>query len=59
MIAVSGFVRTSCEEDHWPESLRRCILGLGTDPSEFKACEKATPPELEAKIKARMRQVER
>ena len=52
-------MRASCEEDHWPESLRRCILGLGNDPSDFRACEKATPPELEEKIKARMRAIER
>ena len=50
-----AMVRTSCNDDHWPEALRRCILSAKSgDAAALGACEKITPPELKAKLQQRM-----
>ena len=50
-----GVVRTSCVEDHWPEALRRCILGAKDgDVAALSTCEQVTPPALKTKLQQRM-----
>jgi hypothetical protein len=50
-----GVMRASCEEDGWPEAVKRCLLdATPPSPDALAACNQQMPAELQQQIQARM-----
>ncbi len=49
-------IKQSCQEDHWPDSLKHCVLGadISQNPMGMSGCEKEMPPPLTQKMQQRM-----
>lgn len=49
-------MQQSCEEDHWPDAVKKCILAApdasGADP--MQACNQQFPPALQTKLQERL-----
>lgn len=49
-------MQQSCEEDHWPDAVKKCILAAeatpGTDP--MQGCNQQFPPALQTKLQERL-----
>lgn len=50
---VSAIMRESCEQDHWPDALKKCMLA--SDGAAFTpGCNQQTPPSLQQRIQERL-----
>jgi hypothetical protein len=47
-------MQESCEQDHWPDQLKRCLLTSSGAADAMRACNQQMPPELQQKMQARM-----
>jgi hypothetical protein len=48
-------VQQSCEQDRWPDAVKRCILASGANgQSSLTSCNHAMPPPLQQKLQDRM-----
>jgi hypothetical protein len=54
--ATIGVVRESCEQDRWPEALKKCVLSTNTiqNPMYFQQCNQLMPPGLQQKMQERL-----
>ena len=54
--AVIPVIRASCEEDHWPEALKKCALAsnLERNPLDLQVCNAQMPVGLSQKMQQRM-----
>jgi hypothetical protein len=47
-------MQQSCTEDHWPDSLKRCLLASAGTPATTQACNQQMPPTLQQAMQARL-----
>jgi len=48
-------VQQSCEQDRWPDAVKRCILASSSsDQNTLASCNHAMPPALQQKLQDRM-----
>jgi hypothetical protein len=47
-------MQTSCEQDHWPDGLKKCLLAGDGLAALNQACRQQTPPELERRLQERL-----
>ena len=48
-------VQQSCEEDHWPDAVKKCALAaVPNDQSALQNCNQVMPPGLQQKLQTRM-----
>lgn len=47
-------IQESCEQDRWPDSIKRCILGSTASTDALQGCNQAFPASLQQKLQERM-----
>jgi hypothetical protein len=47
-------MQESCEQDQWPEALKKCMLAAGRTAAASQACNQQMPPELQQKMQQRL-----
>jgi hypothetical protein len=49
-------MKESCEQDHWPDTLKRCALAadISQNPMGMQGCEKEMPPAFQQRMQERM-----
>lgn len=47
-------MQQSCEEDHWPDSLKRCMLANDGTPTAMQTCNQQMPPALQQAMQNRL-----
>jgi hypothetical protein len=54
--ASIGVVRESCEQDHWPDALKKCVLSTNAiqNPMYFQQCNQMVPAGLQQKMQERL-----
>jgi hypothetical protein len=49
-----GVVQASCEQDHWPDGLKKCLLASDGMAAITQACNQQMPPGLQQTLQDRM-----
>jgi hypothetical protein len=49
-------MQASCEDDHWPDPLKKCMLAGDGLPALTQACRQQTPPALQQRLQERLTQ---
>jgi hypothetical protein len=47
-------MQQSCEQDHWPDSLKHCMLANDGTPAAMQICNQQMPPELQQAMQLRL-----
>ena len=47
-------MQESCEQDRWPDALKRCMLASDGPAAMTQACSQQTPPDLQRRLQERL-----
>jgi hypothetical protein len=47
-------MQQSCEQDHWPDALKRCMLTNDGSPAAMQGCNQQMPPALQQAMQSRL-----
>jgi hypothetical protein len=47
-------MQQSCEQDHWPDALKACVMGSDGTPTAMQACNQQMPPALQQALQQRL-----